>query len=101
MRAMPAPLVEVDDVADGVARLTLARPDALNALNRALTGELEDAVERIAARDDLRVLVLFGRGRAFCAGNDIVEMATLTAEDAETLALRHLRVREAARLPVR
>ncbi len=97
---MPALLVEVEDVADGVARLTLARPEALNALNRALTGELEDALERIAARDDLRVLVLFGRGRAFCAGNDIREMATLSAEDAEALALRQAKLMDRfARIP--
>jgi enoyl-CoA hydratase/carnithine racemase len=97
---MPAPLVEVDDIADGVARLTLARPEALNALNRALTGELEDALERIAARDDLRVLVLFGRGRAFCAGNDIREMATISAEDAEALVLRQAKLMDRfARIP--
>src|SRR5688500_6197017 len=67
--------VELDDVGDGVARMTLCRPDALNALNRDLTAALEDAVETMAARDDVRALVLFGRGRAFCAGNDITEMA--------------------------
>ena len=97
---MTAPLVEIGDVADGVARLTLCRPDALNALNRALTGALEDAVERTAAREDVRVLVLFGRGRAFCAGNDIVEMATLSAGDAEALALRQATLMDRfARLP--
>jgi enoyl-CoA hydratase/carnithine racemase len=85
---MTSRLVELADVADGVARLTLCRPEALNALNRDLTGALEEAVERVAARDDVRVLVLFGRGRAFCAGNDITEMASLGADEAEGLALR-------------
>ena len=73
---------------DGVARLTLDRPAALNALDRALTGALEQALERVAAMDDVTVLVVAGRGRAFCAGNDIKEMATLAPAEAEALAGR-------------
>jgi enoyl-CoA hydratase/carnithine racemase len=97
---MTAPLVEVADASDGVVRLTLARPEALNALNGALTTALEDAVERVAARDDVRVVILFGRGRAFCAGNDINEMATLSAADAEALAARQAKLMDRfARLP--
>jgi enoyl-CoA hydratase/carnithine racemase len=97
---MSALLVEIADVADGVARLTLCRPEALNALNRPLTAALEDAVERVAARDDVRALVVFGRGRAFCAGNDINEMATLGPDEAEALALRQARLMDRfARLP--
>jgi enoyl-CoA hydratase/carnithine racemase len=76
-------------VADGVLRLTLNRPDALNALNRELTAALEQALERIAAMTDARVLVVAGRGRAFCAGNDIKEMENFTGEAAEALAARH------------
>ena len=83
-----APIVELD-AQDGVAWLRLNRPDALNALNRRLTGALEDALERVAVQDDLRVLVVAGRGRAFCAGNDIKEMEAVTPEDAEALARRH------------
>ena len=85
-------LVEIAREANGVVRVTLARPEALNALNRALTAELEAAVEQVAAMDDVRVAVVFGRGRAFCAGNDIVEMATLDGDDAEALAARHARL---------
>jgi enoyl-CoA hydratase len=73
---------------DGVAWLHLARPEALNALNRALTGALEEALEKLAARDDVVVLLVAGRGRAFCAGNDITEMATFTGDEAEALARR-------------
>src|SRR6266849_5799331 len=89
---MTTPLVDLSDVADGVARLTLCRPEALNALNRDLTGALEDALERVAGRDDVRALIVCGRGRAFCAGNDIAEMATLVPEEAEALALRQARL---------
>jgi enoyl-CoA hydratase/carnithine racemase len=97
---MSAPLVEVVDIADGVARLTLCRPEALNALNRGLTGALEDAVEAMALRETVRVLIVCGRGRAFCAGNDIAEMATLVPEEAEALALRQAKLMDRfSRLP--
>ena len=97
MHADPAPtvpatnsLVILEPVVGGVLRLTLNRPEALNALNRDLTGALEAALERVAARDDVRVLLVCGRGRAFCAGNDIKEMQSLTSgDDAQALATRH------------
>jgi len=76
------------EVKDGVAWLRLARPEALNALDRALTESLESALERVALLEDARVLVIGGRGRAFCAGNDIAEMATLSPSEAEALARR-------------
>jgi enoyl-CoA hydratase/carnithine racemase len=76
------------DVEAGVAWLRLNRPQALNALNRELTAAIEGALDEIAARDDATVLVVSGRGRAFCAGNDIAEMDTITPADAEALATR-------------
>ena len=84
----PDPIVEVD-AQDGVAWLRLNRPEALNALNRPLTSALEEALERVAAMDEVRVLVVAGRGRAFCAGNDIKEMQTIAPDEAEALARRH------------
>lgn len=80
--------VLLDVVADGVASLTLNRPDALNALNRAMAEGLEAAFERIAAMPDARVLLVEGRGRAFCAGNDIAEMEQLTSAEAEAISRR-------------
>ena len=56
--------------ADGIARLTLNRPDRLNSLNMAMHAELRDALARVAA-DGSRVLVLTGAGRGFCAGQDL------------------------------
>ena len=96
-----APIVELEP-GDGVAWLRLNRPEALNALNRALTAALEETLERVAAMDEVRVLVVAGRGRAFCAGNDIKEMQTVTGDDAEALARRHavLMDRFAALAPV-
>jgi enoyl-CoA hydratase/carnithine racemase len=75
-------------VSDAVAWLHLNRPAALNALDRGLTSAIEGALDDIAARDDVSVLVVAGRGRAFCAGNDIAEMASLTPAEAEALASR-------------
>jgi enoyl-CoA hydratase/carnithine racemase len=88
------------DAADGVARLTLNRPEALNALDRAMADALETALDRVAALDDVTVLLVAGRGRAFCAGNDVVEMGTLEAAAAEALARRFAVIMDRfARLP--
>jgi methylglutaconyl-CoA hydratase len=54
-----------------VATVTLARPDARNALNAALISELTDCFEALYDDADARVVVLCGEGRAFCAGADI------------------------------
>jgi enoyl-CoA hydratase/carnithine racemase len=83
-----------------VAWLALNRPQALNALDTALTAALEAALEQVRGLADVRVLVVSGRGRAFCAGNDIAEMATLSAEAAEALARRQAALMDRfARLP--
>lgn len=56
-----------------IALLTLNRPDRLNALNFRMVEELDQALDRVAADDGARVLVLRGAGRAFCAGFDLKE----------------------------
>jgi 2-(1,2-epoxy-1,2-dihydrophenyl)acetyl-CoA isomerase len=58
---------------DGIATLTLDRPDALNALTVELKEALLEAFGSIAADDGLRAVVLTGAGRAFCAGQDLQE----------------------------
>src|SRR4029450_4330561 len=88
-----APIVELEAEA-GVVWLRLNRPEALNALNRRLTGALEETLERVAAMDDTRGLGVRGRGRAFCAGNDIKEMESVTGDEAEALARRHAAIME-------
>lgn len=60
------------DVTDHVARITLNRPAARNALNERMTEELLQAFDRVTADDDVRVAVLSGAGdKAFCAGADL------------------------------
>src|SRR5918993_2595527 len=56
---------------DAVATVALARPDARNALNDELIGELTRCIEELAEDDDVRVVVLTGEGDFFCAGADI------------------------------
>ena len=60
---------------DGVATLTLNRPEKMNALNYALRRRLSDALDAIAADAEIGAVVLTGAGRAFCAGLDLTEMA--------------------------
>ncbi|MDE3178006.1 MAG: enoyl-CoA hydratase/isomerase family protein [Pseudomonadota bacterium] len=62
-----------------VARLTLRRPEKLNALDRAMIDELADAARAIEAAPDIRVAILSGEGKAFCAGGDIAAWAGLPA----------------------
>ena len=56
---------------EGVAVVTLNRPDRLNAINGELQQELGDALEDVGRDDSMRVMVLTGAGRAFCAGADV------------------------------
>jgi len=57
----------------GVATVTLNRPDVLNSCNRPMVRELVDAFERAAADDAVHAVLLTGAGRAFCAGQDLAE----------------------------
>lgn len=57
--------------ADGVARIVLNRPDRLNAINRQLIADLRAAVAAANEDESVRVIVLSGTGRAFCAGYDL------------------------------
>jgi 2-(1,2-epoxy-1,2-dihydrophenyl)acetyl-CoA isomerase len=59
------------EAAEGIATITLNRPDRLNALNVRLGVEIRDALERCGADPDVRCVVLTGAGRAFCAGDDL------------------------------
>lgn len=62
-------------VANGIADVRLSRADKMNALDPAMFAGLNDAVAQLAAMKDVRVAVLSGEGRAFCAGLDMLSMA--------------------------
>jgi len=68
------------DIENGVARIVIDRPKALNALNRTTLGELDALLARLAIDDSVRVLLLRGEGeKAFVAGADIKELAENSA----------------------
>ena len=60
----------------GVTRITLARPDSLNALSSDMMAELLARLEQVAADPECRVVVLAAQGKAFSAGHDLREMRT-------------------------
>ncbi len=64
----------VVEASDGVGLITLHRPDAMNALNGELIGELGAALDKFATDDDVRCVVIAGSTKAFAAGADIKEM---------------------------
>jgi 2-(1,2-epoxy-1,2-dihydrophenyl)acetyl-CoA isomerase len=67
------------------AVITFDRPDALNALSRALTRDLDAAIRKAVA-DNARAVVLTGSGRAFCSGGDLREMQTMWQKEGRTEA---------------
>jgi enoyl-CoA hydratase/carnithine racemase len=68
------PVLRRDD-RDGIATLTLNRPGKFNALSAGLIEALQDTLDAIARDHSVRVVVLAGEGRAFCAGHDLAEMS--------------------------
>lgn len=61
------------DVTEGLATITLNRPDAMNALDADLKETLRDTLQKAAADEDVRAVLLTGSGRAFCVGQDLKE----------------------------
>ena len=62
------------NVEEGIARIRLNRPDALNAIDEAMARAFVSACENVSKRSDVRVVVLSGAGRAFTAGGDVRKM---------------------------
>lgn len=61
------------DLKDNIARITLNRPEKLNAINRTMALELQDQLLACDENDEVRAVVLTGEGRAFCSGQDLSE----------------------------
>ena len=75
------------EVGGGVATLTLNRPEVHNAFDDALIARLTRALEDVAARSEVRVVVLAGTGKSFCAGADLAHMKKAAAfSEAENIA---------------
>ncbi len=67
--------------ANGIARLTLNRPERLNSFNDAMHAEVRDALARVKTDASVRVLLLTGAGRGFCAGQDLGDRAIAPGAD--------------------
>jgi len=80
---------------DGIARITLNRPQVLNALSNQLLAELKEALEDIADDDTVGVVILTGSGRAFSAGADIKEMNNSNQDRPTGRRWLHFEVNEA------
>ncbi len=72
------------DVAEGVATVTLNRPDKLNALTRQMEKEIQTAMAQAEADDQVRVIILTGVGRGFCAGADLQDLGQVAAASSAT-----------------
>ncbi len=77
---MSEPVLIVEEH-DRVATLTLNRPQAMNAFSRELRDAIASAFRRLQAEGEVRVVVLTGAGRAFCAGWDLKELSSADATD--------------------
>ncbi|MGB9369804.1 MAG: enoyl-CoA hydratase [Xanthobacteraceae bacterium] len=83
----------VETRSDGVATLTLNRPDRLNALSAPIMEALLEALPRLAADPEVGAIVLTGAGRAFCAGGDVKRMAAETVPRSSEEDVARLRSR--------
>ena len=75
------------DIADGIATITVNRPDKLNALNATVVTELGELLEQVRDNDAIKAVILTGAGpKAFVAGADISELAQCDVSNAERLS---------------
>jgi enoyl-CoA hydratase/carnithine racemase len=89
MGELPAMQTVQLSVRDGVATVVMNRPNALNVMDPQMGRELRAAVDWLAGHaDEARVVVLTGAGRAFCAGDDLKAIQTLSIEEAEAWNVR-------------
>ncbi|MHA6249451.1 enoyl-CoA hydratase-related protein [Pontibacter sp. CAU 1760] len=78
------------EVADGVATITLNRPDVFNAFNDQQSYDLQGALKQVARDENVRVVVLTGAGKAFCSGQDLKAIANADKRDlSESLEKRY------------
>lgn len=75
-----------------VLTVTLNRPQKLNAVNRQMTADWERLNGWLASHRDVRIVIVTGSGEAFCAGDDVTEVGTLSVDEATELSLRQARL---------
>ncbi|WP_102028344.1 enoyl-CoA hydratase-related protein [Salirhabdus sp. Marseille-P4669] len=72
--------VKLDITDEHIGILTIDRPDSYNALSNSLLNEINDSIEKIEGNDNLRVLIVTGSGKAFCAGADLKERKNMNEQ---------------------
>ncbi len=72
--------VKLNITDEHIGILTLDRPDSYNALSNSLLNEINDSIEKIEGNDNLRVLIVTGSGKAFCAGADLKERKNMNEQ---------------------
>lgn len=76
------PLVQFEQLGNGIGKITLFRPDAANALSLALLDELSKTLNKIKAEQNMRVIILTGAGeKAFCSGADLKERKEMNNQE--------------------
>lgn len=80
------------EVRGAVVQVQLNRPSKRNAVNMEMTGDLERLTAWLAGHPELRIVVLQGKGEAFCAGDDVPEVGTLDLGTAQSLSHRQARL---------
>lgn len=68
------------EIQNGIAVVTISRPQAMNALNSRFFAEMDDFVTSLSGRNDVKVVIITGEGKAFVAGADIAEMVDMNPE---------------------
>jgi enoyl-CoA hydratase len=65
---------------NGIAIVTISRPQAMNALNSRFFAEMDDFISSLSQRSDIKIMIITGEGKAFVAGADIAEMVNMNSE---------------------
>ena len=84
----------LESIEEGVGVLTLNRPDRLNALSQQILSGLREGLARMAEDEAVGAIVITGAGRGFCAGGDVKDMASRTAQSFEERVARLSRMHE-------
>lgn len=74
------------DVQNGIGLIKISRPQALNALNSKFFAEMDAMLDEVAAKPEIKVLIVTGEGKAFVAGADIAEMVNMNQEQGSSFS---------------
>ncbi len=77
------------EITNGVAKITLNRPDVLNSFNKNMAMEMQDALDKCAHEKSIRAVYITGEGRAFCAGQDLAEVTDPNGPVLQSIVKEH------------